>query len=75
MKTILAPSWILTTDHSASSYGQPVLVYRATGEAYGPSDIIILNGQVKGTAAMWATRLAAVKGGAAVDVAKQFAGG
>jgi len=40
MEIILKPSWILTTDHSASSYGQPVLVNRGTGEAYGPGDII-----------------------------------
>jgi len=36
----LTPSWILTDEHSASSYGQPVLVGMATGEAYGPGDII-----------------------------------
>ena len=28
----------LTTDHAASSYGQPVLVYEGT--AYGPGDVI-----------------------------------
>lgn len=27
---------ILTDEHSASSYGQPVLVYK--GRAYGPAD-------------------------------------
>jgi len=36
----LSPSWQLTTEHAASSYGQPVLVHRGTGEAYGPADII-----------------------------------
>lgn len=40
MKTTLSPSWELSTDHAASSYGQPVLVHRATGEAYGPGDIV-----------------------------------
>lgn len=30
--------WRLTTEHSASSYGQPVLV-SPTGCAYGPGDI------------------------------------
>ena len=39
-KTQLTPSWILTTDHEASSYGQPVLVKRSTGEAFGRSDIL-----------------------------------
>ena len=29
--------YVLTTDHPASSYGLPVLVYR--GEAYGPGDL------------------------------------
>ena len=33
-------TWELTTEHAASSYGQPVLVNRATGEAYGPGDIL-----------------------------------
>ena len=41
MQITLAPSWILTTDHAASSYGQPVLVHRSTGEAYGPGDILV----------------------------------
>jgi hypothetical protein len=36
----LAPSWILTTDHAASSHGQPVLVNRASGAAYGPGDLV-----------------------------------
>lgn len=40
MKVTLSPSWELSTDHAASSYGQPVLVNRATGEAYGPGDIV-----------------------------------
>jgi len=31
--------WRLTTDHSASSYGQPVLV-DPDGNAYGPGDIL-----------------------------------
>ena len=31
--------WCITTDHSASSYNQPVLVDPA-GQAYGPGDII-----------------------------------
>lgn len=29
-----------TTEHSASSYGQPVLVEDETGIAYGPNDLI-----------------------------------
>jgi hypothetical protein len=40
MRVNLAPSWDLTTDHSASSYGQPVLVNRGTNEAYGKGDIL-----------------------------------
>lgn len=32
--------WHYTTDHAASSYGQPVLVNDATGTAYGPGDIL-----------------------------------
>ncbi len=30
--------WRITTDHAASSYGQPVLV-SPSGQAYGPGDI------------------------------------
>ncbi len=40
MKAKLAPSWELSTEHAASSYGQPVLVHRTTGDAYGPGDIV-----------------------------------
>ena len=40
MEIVLKPSWILTTDHSASSYGQPVLVNRGSGEVYGKGDIV-----------------------------------
>lgn len=31
-------TWRWTTDHAASSYGQPVLVNDETGVAYGPGD-------------------------------------
>ena len=40
MTTDIAPSFTLTTEHSASSYGHPVLVRLSTGEAYGPGDVI-----------------------------------
>lgn len=40
MKVTLSPSYELTTEHPSSSYGQPVLVKRGTGEAFGPGDII-----------------------------------
>ena len=33
-------TYTLTTDHSASSYGQPVLVDE-TGRAFGPADIVV----------------------------------
>jgi len=36
----LSGSWELSTDHAASSYGQPVLVNRTTREAFGPGDIL-----------------------------------
>lgn len=40
MQVNLSGSWDLSTDHAASSYGQPVLVNRATGTAFGPGDIL-----------------------------------
>ena len=40
MQVNLKPSWELSTEHAACSYGQPVLVNRATGEAFGPGDIL-----------------------------------
>ncbi len=40
MEVVLKPSWILSDEHSASSYGKPVLVNRGTQEAYGPSDVL-----------------------------------
>ena len=36
----LTPSWKLTDEHPASSYGQPVLVQKDNPEAYGPADIV-----------------------------------
>jgi hypothetical protein len=35
----LTPSYVLTTDHAASSYGKPVLVHLPTGIAYGSADL------------------------------------
>ena len=40
MQLILTQTWVLSDEHSASSYGKPVLVERDTGEAYGPRDIL-----------------------------------
>jgi hypothetical protein len=39
----LTPSWYLTNEHAASSYGIPVLVQRKDGStigAFGPDDIV-----------------------------------
>lgn len=41
MQHNLTPSYQLTTDHSASSHGVPVLVQRSTGQAYGPADLAV----------------------------------
>lgn len=38
MTTELTNGYKLTTEHSASSYGQPVLLVE--GEVYGPGDLI-----------------------------------
>jgi len=40
MRITLTPSYQLTDQHPASSYGQPVLVNRGSGEAFGPGDIL-----------------------------------
>ena len=40
MRAQLTGTWELSTEHAASSYGQPVLVHRPTGDAYGPADVI-----------------------------------
>jgi len=40
MKATLRLSWELTTEHSASRNGQAVRVDRATGEAFGPADLV-----------------------------------
>jgi len=36
----MSKEYILTTEHAASSYGQPVLVNTETGQAYGEGDIL-----------------------------------
>lgn len=38
--TVNFKTWELSTEHAACSYAQPVLVNRATGEAYGAADIV-----------------------------------
>ena len=43
MSATLSPTWEISTDHAGSSYDQPVLVNRGTGEAYGPGDIVMLD--------------------------------
>ncbi len=40
MRVPLSPSFELSTEHAASRYGQPVLVHRTSGEAYGPADLL-----------------------------------
>jgi hypothetical protein len=40
MQVNLRSSWELTNEHAASSYGQPVLVNRGSGEIFGPGDIL-----------------------------------
>ena len=39
-EVVLTPSYVLTTEHATSKSGQPVLVHRVTGEAFGPGDIL-----------------------------------
>ncbi len=36
----------LTTENAASSYGQAVLVDLETGEAYGPADLLEVEGEI-----------------------------
>jgi len=55
---LLAPSWMLTTAHPASSSGRPVLVNRATGRAFGPDDVVAPGGTNHQPARMFVTRLA-----------------
>jgi hypothetical protein len=40
MRVKLSPEWVLTTDHSASSYGRPILVNEDDETAYGPADFV-----------------------------------
>ena len=43
MKALLSPAWELSTEHAAGSHGQPVLVNRRTGDAFGPGDVVTLS--------------------------------
>jgi hypothetical protein len=40
MRIQLTPSYLLTDEHSSSNYGRPVLMHCATGDRFGPRDII-----------------------------------
>jgi len=44
MKIKLGKLWELTDERSASSYGMPVLVDTGTREAYGPEDVVNIDG-------------------------------
>jgi hypothetical protein len=55
---VLAPSWALSANHSASSYGVPVLVNRSTGDAFGPADIVAPGGRNHQPARMFVHRMA-----------------
>jgi len=41
MHVKLTATYFLTTDHAKSRFGQPVLVNRATGQAFLPSDAFV----------------------------------
>ena len=59
MNATLSPSWELTDDRAASRDGQPILVDRTTGEAFGPGDLVRLHErQGRIPAALAARRLA-----------------
>jgi hypothetical protein len=36
----ISPSWILTDEHPACSYGQPVLLHKTDQDPFGPGDIV-----------------------------------
>jgi hypothetical protein len=36
----ISPSWILTDEHPACSYGQPVLLNKTDQDPFGPGDIV-----------------------------------
>jgi hypothetical protein len=40
MRVKLSGYWALTTDHSQSSYGRPVLVHEGNDNIYGPGDLV-----------------------------------
>ena len=40
MEVRLGGNWTLSTEHAASSYGQPVL-RDLTGNVYGPGDVVV----------------------------------
>ena len=40
MEILLTPSWTLTTEHAASTDGQPVLVNRVRQTVYLPGEIV-----------------------------------
>lgn len=58
------PRFRYTTDHAASSYGQPVLVDDETGTAYGPGDLLTMAqvASLLGVDARHARRLATAHG-------------
>ena len=62
----------LTTNHAASSYGQPVLVLN--GVAYGPADVIPGVGQTAEDVVLTSFRRALVLGEDAGKLVRRFTG-
>lgn len=82
MQIQLTPSWVLTTDHSSSSYGSAVLVNRHNDEqAYGPADVVkfpLGSGGVQPAAffvARYGARLEGEERDAAARFLRQWPGG
>ena len=69
MKVILSPSWELSTEHPACTFGQPVLVNRDTGQAYSPGNIVQVNERMGSMLALLAVRKLAQA--AELDTAQQ----
>jgi len=59
--------YLITTEHGASSYGQPVVVDRKTGEAFGPAEfrdeIVVVGSELQDGLTRWEIADALMKAG------------
>ena len=71
----LSSGWFLASEPEEASHGCPVLVFRPTGQVYGPDDIVTPEGHDPQPARRFVAGLVAGLAAGQHEVVKRFVGG